>query len=273
MTAGETLRQGHDLLSKANVPAPRLTAEVLLTHALKKDRTWLYAHPEHVLSEVEWLHYGRYLHERLAGKPTQYITKVQEWYGRPFRVTPAVLIPRPETEHLIEHALQLGGQRILDIGTGSGAIAVTLALELKAEVFATDLSLDALTVARENAAALAARVEFVNCDLAAAVCGPFDLVVSNPPYVPGDEIPGLQTEVRDFEPRMALDGGAEGLVLYRRIVPEAERLLRPGGRLLFEMGYRSEAGIRASLSSRWQEIETGYDLAGLPRVLTARFEP
>lgn len=272
-TLGDALRQGIDLLSKDEIPSPRLTAEVLLAHAVRKDRTWLYAHPEYTLSDLEWLHYGRYLHERLGGKPTQYITKVQEWYGRLFRVSPAVLIPRPETEHVIERALQLGGERILDIGTGSGAIAVTLALEMKAKVVATDLSIEAVRVARDNADAFRAEVEFVNCDLASAIAGEFDLVVSNPPYVPDDELPGLQREVRDFEPRVALDGGEEGLALYRRIIPEAGRLLRRGGHLLFEMGYRSEPGIRASLGPCWQEIESLHDLAGLPRVLSARYEP
>jgi release factor glutamine methyltransferase len=272
VTAGDALLQAIDLLTTGAVPEPRLTAEVLLGHALHKNRTWLYAHPEHILSELEWLHFGRYLHERIQGRPTQYITKTQEWYGRPFLVTPAVLIPRPETEHVIERALELSPrpQRILDIGTGSGAIAITLALELRAEVFATDLSLEALLVARENAGRLDARVEFVNCDLAAAIQGSFDLVVSNPPYVPDDEIPGLQREVRDHEPHLALNGGDQGLELYRRIIPQAELLLNPGGALLFEMGYRSEPGIRAALGPGWSDVKTGYDLAGLPRVLCAK---
>jgi release factor glutamine methyltransferase len=272
VTAGEALLQAIDLLTTGAVPEPRLTAEVLLGYALHKNRTWLYAHPEHILSELEWLHFGRYLHERIQGRPTQYITKTQEWYGRPFRVTPAVLIPRPETEHVIERALELSPrpQRILDIGTGSGAIAITLALELQAEVFATDLSLEALLVARENAGRLEARVEFVNCDLAAAIRGSFDLVVSNPPYVPEDEIPGLQREVRDHEPRIALNGGSQGLELYRKIIPQAELLLKTGGALLFEMGYRSEPGIREALGPGWCDVKTGYDLAGLPRVLCAR---
>lgn len=271
MTATDAIRQAIGLLERGAVPAPRLTAEVLLAHALRKERTWLYAHPEHPLSELEWLHFGRYLHERIQGRPTQYITKTQEWYGRPFLVTPAVLIPRPETEHVIERALELSPRphRILDIGTGSGAIAVTLSLELKAEVFATDLSLDALLVARENSRRLDAKVEFVNCDLASAIRGGFDLVVSNPPYVPEDEIPGLQREVRDHEPRLALNGGNQGLELYRQIIPQAEQLLKPGGALLFEMGYRSESGIRDSLGPIWSDVKTGYDLAGLPRVLSA----
>src|SRR5271166_667388 len=138
------LKQGQDLLDDARIAAPRLTAEVLLAHAIGCDRTWLYAHPEEQLREVWWIHYGRYLHERIQGKPTQYITGRQEFYGREFRVTSDVLIPRPETEHVIEAALPLAGDRIVDIGTGSGAIAVTLALETKGRVFATDISNAAL---------------------------------------------------------------------------------------------------------------------------------
>src|SRR5277367_5073193 len=146
MTVLTALLQGTKLLEEEAVSAPRLTAEVLLTHALQRERSYLYAHPEEELSEVAWIHYGRYLHERLKGKPTQYITGKQEFYGRPFRVTPGVLIPRPETEHLIEASLSRiqPGQTVLDVGTGSGAIAITLALETDARVFATDLSQAAL---------------------------------------------------------------------------------------------------------------------------------
>src|SRR3982751_3876609 len=140
MTVQTALLQGTKLLEDAGTAAARLTAEVLLAHALHRGRTYLYAYPEHVLSEIEWIHYGRYLHERLRGKPTQYITGRQEFYGREFRVTPDVLIPRPETEHVVEAALKTRGRRVLDVGTGSGALAVTLQLETGAEVWATDLS-------------------------------------------------------------------------------------------------------------------------------------
>src|SRR3984957_2851707 len=142
MTIKTALLQGVALLEDAAVPVPRLTAEVLLSHALKCDRVYLYAHPEQELREVEWLHYGRYLHERMKGKPTQYITKRQEFYGRDFRVTPDVLIPRPETEHVVEAAMARiqPGDLVVDVGTGSGAIAITLALETSARVFAIDIS-------------------------------------------------------------------------------------------------------------------------------------
>src|SRR5215831_12516927 len=140
MTVRTALLQGSELLERAGIAVPRLTAEVLLAHAMRSQRVYLFAHPEQELQEVQWLHYGRYLHERLKGKPTQYITRTQEFYGRPFLVPPDVLIPRPETEHVVETALALGGRRILDVGSGSGAIAVTLQLESGAEMWATDIS-------------------------------------------------------------------------------------------------------------------------------------
>src|SRR5690349_18714998 len=140
MTVQAGLLQGTQLLEEAGIAAPRLTAEVLLAHALSRDRSYLYGHPEQVLTELQWLHYGRYLHERLAGKPTQYITGRQEFYGREFRVNPNVLIPRPETEHVVEVAVKRlsRGARIIDVGSGSGAIAISVALELQTPVFACD---------------------------------------------------------------------------------------------------------------------------------------
>lgn len=276
MTLETALRQGSELLESNGVASSRLTAEVLLCHALKRERIYLYSHPEHELTTVEWIHYGRYLHERLQGKPSQYITKRQEFWGREFRVTPDVLIPRPETEHVVERALEVarGARRVMDIGTGSGALAVTLALELKPEfAVATDLSPDALRVARQNARSLGAQVEFVCCDLSGAVGGRFDLIVSNPPYIPDHEIAHLQREVRDWEPRMALAGGSRGVDPYLRIVPDAERLLAPGGWLIFEIGYQGEAAVRAAFGEAWKDVTTGHDLAGLPRVISARYDP
>jgi release factor glutamine methyltransferase len=262
------LLQGQKLLEDGSISAPRLTAEVLLAHAIGCERAWLYAHSDEELHELWWIHYGRYLHERLAGKPTQYITGRQEFYGREFRVTPDVLIPRPETEHVIEAALELAPSAILDIGTGSGAIAVTLALETGARVFATDISQSALRVAADNRRKLDARVSLVACDLGRALQGrSFDLVVSNPPYVPtGDE---LQREVRDHEPATALYAGDDGFAIYRRLVPEAARLLKPGGWLIMELGYRSAPAVTEMLA-RWRDVEVRQDLAGLPRVVKAR---
>src|SRR5580700_9065742 len=167
MTIKTALLQGVALLEDAAVPVPRLTAEVLLSHALRRERVYLLAHPEQELREVEWLHYGRYLHERIKGKPTQYVTGRQEFYGREFRVTPDVLIPRPETEHVVEAALARirPGATVLDAGAGSGAIAITLALETPARVLATDISQAALRVAAENACRLQASIELIAADL------------------------------------------------------------------------------------------------------------
>src|ERR1039457_1507288 len=165
--ARSALHQATRILEDGAIAVPRLTAEVLLSHAMRCDRVYFYAHPERKLSEMEWLHYGRYLHERLNGKPTQYITGRQEFYGRAFRVTPDVLIPRPETEHVVDIALTLARDsgRVLDIGTGSGALSVTLQLETGAAVWGADISPAALAVAAENSRRLGARVEFVACDL------------------------------------------------------------------------------------------------------------
>src|SRR5580698_10207552 len=183
MTLQTALLQGQKLLEDAGISAPRLTAEVLLAHAIGCQRSWLFAHSDEQLKEVWWIHYGRYLHQRLEGMPTQHITGVQEFFGRDFRVSPDVLIPRPETEHLIETALKHSVPTILDIGTGSGAIAITLALETKARVTATDISSLALRVARTNAHRLRAAVDFVACDLGSAFrAQSFDMIVSNPPY-------------------------------------------------------------------------------------------
>jgi release factor glutamine methyltransferase len=274
MTVHTALLQGAELLNAESILAPRLTAEVLLAHALGQERVYLYAHPEQELSELAWIHYGRYLHQRLKGMPTQYITRRQEFYGRDFRVTSDVLIPRPETEHLVEAALArwTPGATVVDVGTGSGAIAVTLALEKDSTVIASDLSPAAVAVARSNAQRLNARVQFFVGDLTSAfVDGRVDLLVCNPPYVPLTDQPGLQREVRDYEPQLALFGGPTGLELYQRLIVDARRVLRPGGWLLVELGYNSVGPVSEMLQSGWRDIEVLSDLAGLPRVLAARY--
>jgi release factor glutamine methyltransferase len=272
MTIQTALLQGTRLLEEAGIAVPRLTAEVLLAFATRHDRAWLYAHSEHELAEVEWLHYGRYLHERLQGKPTQYITHHQEFYGREFRVTPHVLIPRPETEHVAEVALKLAtdARRILDVGTGSGALAITLHLETGAAAAATDISFEALTVAAENARSLSASVEFIACDVMSALRpATMDVIVSNPPYVPMTAREGLQREVRDFEPHVALFAGAGGFEIYDRIAADAPRVLRPGGWLIMELGFGCRDYV-VNLLAGWSDLRIEPDLAGIPRVIAAR---
>ncbi len=267
MTIRTALAQGSELLGREGIVHPRLTAEVLLGHAVHCDRAYFYAHPEQELREVEWLHYGRYLDERMKGKPTQYITKVQEFYGREFKVTRDVLIPRPETELLVEVAAKRLSGVIIDIGTGSGAIAITLALELKRRIIATDLSSEALVVAKANATKLGAEVDFVEGDLFKCFADGFaDMVVSNPPYVALEDRATLQREVRDWEPSLALFGGPSGLCVYERLIPEAWRVLKPGGSLVLELGAGQSESVMA-LVSTWSNVQLFPDLAGIPRVL------
>jgi len=286
MTIRTALGQGASLLGDAGIAVPRLTAEVLLAHAMHQAREYFFAHPEQELREVEWIHYGRYLHERLNGKPTQYITGRQEFYGREFRVTPEVLIPRPETEHVVEAAVKAAGRtrasaadggvrptRILDVGTGSGALAVTLQLETGAEVWATDISAAAAGVAAGNAARLGAKVSVVVGDLMEAIApDSMDVIVSNPPYVPLTQREGLQREVRDFEPHVALFAGETGLEIYRRIVADAPRVLQPGGWLILELGFGTCDAVNEMLSG-WSEVRVEPDLAGIPRVIAAGGPP
>ena len=276
MTIHTALQQGTDILTRAGVSVPRLTAEVLLAHAIRCERVYLYAHPEQELREVEWLHYGRYLHERTQGKPTQYITKRQEFYGREFRVTPDVLIPRPETEHVVEAALEIlrvhaqANPRILDIGAGSGAIAVTLALETSTPVAATEISPAAAAIAARNADALGASVDLAVCDLASAIADrTMDLIVSNPPYVALADREAMQREVRDWEPSAALFAGERGFDVYDRIAADAPRVLRPDGWLILELGTGCDAHV-GNLLAGWRNVRIEPDLAGIPRVLIAQ---
>jgi release factor glutamine methyltransferase len=270
LTVGAALQQAIRFLSEHGIDSPRLTAEVLLGRALQKERVYLYSHPEAPLPELAWIHFGRWLHERSQGKPLQYITREQEFYGRPFRVAPGVLIPRPETELLVELALRNEATTVLDIGTGSGILAVTLALEWNVPTFATDLSADALAIARTNAQDLGATVHFVRDDLASAFADhSLGAIVTNPPYVPAGDAPNLQREVRDWEPAAALFSGADGLDHYRRLEPVCRRLLRPGGWLLGEFGHGQAEAI-AALFAGWEEVTIHPDLAQIPRVLAAR---
>ncbi len=238
------------------------------------DRAHLYAHGADLLTQRAWIHYGRYLNERLKGKPTQYITHKQEFYGRDFYVNGDVLIPRPETEHLVERAILFLNQhphaRVLDLGTGSGAIAISVALETDHSVLASDISLRALAVAERNRRTHNASVSFFAADLLAAVAPrSIDLLLSNPPYVPGADAANMQTEVREWEPHLALFAGDSGFEIYQRLIPQAAFVVKPGGRLIMEMGYRSLDSVRDMLAPQWADIEVISDLVGLPRVIAA----
>ena len=274
LTVEAALRQGAELLEKSGIGAARLTAEVLLAHALHAGRAYLYAHATDELTRRAWIHYGRYLNERLSGKPMQYITHRQEFFGRDFYVNEDVLIPRPETEHLVEAALAWlagrGDARVLDVGTGSGAIAISVAAESGRQVLASDISERALAVADRNRRGHEAGVSFFRADLlAGTAAGSIDLLISNPPYVPGGDAANMQREVRDWEPHSALFAGETGLEIYERLIAGAREAVRPGGRLLMELGYQSLEGVRAMLADGWSEVKVRADLAGWPRVIGA----
>ncbi len=258
----------------------RLEAEVLLAHVLKMSRVSLYVNYERPLEPAELGAYRELVKRRLAGEPSAYLVGKQEFWTLPLAVDARVLVPRRDTETLVETALELLGNsgsgvtapRILDIGTGSGAIALALAkTRPDASVVATDVSTDALEVARANAAALGLgdRVSFAHGDLAAGVTGPFHLVVSNPPYIRAGDLAGLMAEVR-HEPRLALDGGADGLEVYRRLIPVAAALLAEGGALALEIGADQAAEVSALVAAAGLAAETRRDLARLDRVVIGR---
>ena len=278
MQLKDVLRAAIMRLEDHRVGSSRLNAEVLLMHTLGCDRAYLYAHPERELNEDELKRYDENLSERSRGVPSQYITGHQEFYGLDFIVTPAVLIPRPETEHLVEAVLDITNHipvapKIVDVGTGSGAIAIALANELPdAYLYATDISDEALEIARANASRLQVDkdIEFRRADLLEGLADEmFDIVVSNPPYVGESEHDKVQLEVRKFEPHIAVFGGHEGLDIYRRLIPQAERVLRPGGWLAMEIGYSQEQQILGMLEG-WSECRSIPDLQGIPRVVVAR---
>ena len=282
VTVRDALRGAMAQLHAARVPSHSLAAELLLMHALGHDRAWIYAHPEATIEEDAAKRLLGFVAKRASGVPTQYLTGKQEFWGLDFEVTPAVLIPRPETEHVIEVAIErLGEQRrreelrIADVGTGSGCIAVALAHELPgAKVLATDVSVAALEVARRNAdrQGVSQRIRFVQCDLLAGAAGeqPFDLIASNPPYVAQNEEAALPREVREHEPREALYGGATGIEIYSRLVEMAGRFLRVGGWLTLEIGYGAAGKICALFNAPWKGVCVTNDLAGIARVISAQ---
>jgi release factor glutamine methyltransferase len=279
VTIREALRSAVERLELHHVSNARLTAELVLAHVLSVQREYLYAHDDRVLSEQELQMLEDRLYDRISGVPLQYIVGRQEFYGRYFRVNPAVLIPRPETEYIIEAVLELQGTRglpprplsIIDVGTGSGCIAVTLALELPGtQVFAGDVSFEALLVARENAATLGAPVRFVCMDVLNAVQTRFDFIVSNPPYVRQSDLSRLQREVREHEPHVALFSPEDELAIYRRLVVGAEEMLKPGGHLIMEVGIGMDERVLSLFSPRWDTLPTKTDLQGIPRTIIAR---
>ena len=263
-------------LTDAHVGSPRLNAEILLMFVLNCDRAYLYAHPERELTPDEESQYQEALRRRASGFPSQYITGHQEFWGLDFIVTPAVLIPRPETEHLIEIVLpkakELNHPRIADVGTGSGCIAVTLAKELsEAEIHATDISPDALEIAKANAARypFAQRIQFHQTDLLSGLPqNYFDFIVSNPPYVGESEEDSVQFEVRKFEPRTAVFSGPKGTEVIERLIQQAQAALKQRGALLMEISGTIVEGVKELLSS-WENVEITNDLQGIPRVVSA----
>tara|TARA_B100000676_G_scaffold270623_1_gene287461 strand:+ start:1195 stop:2049 length:855 start_codon:yes stop_codon:yes gene_type:complete len=253
----------------------RLQAELLLAAVLDIKRLDLYLQFERPLHTEEVDVYRDYVRQRVQRVPVQYILGATAFRELELTVTPAVLIPRPETEVLVDVALELlpTGGRALDLCCGSGAIALSLKRELaEVAVVATDISQAALAVARANGASCELEIEWLSGDLFAAVEGDFDLVVSNPPYVKSGDLDRLEPEVRDHEPRLALDGGADGLDCYRRIAHQASDHIRPGGYLLLEVGDGQSAEVEKLLAEvgRFAEVQTKPDLNEVPRVVVAR---
>ncbi len=276
-----------------------MNAELLLMFSLSCDRAYLYAHPERELTGDEQSRYDAALAERARGVPAQYITGHQEFWGMDLMVSPAVLIPRPETEHVVEAVLELqapasgvrrpapqipavrvsgspkpgDGSRILDVGTGSGCIALALAKELpQVEIHASDISAGALEIARANAARhqLESRVQFHQIDLLAGFENDsFDFIVSNPPYVGESEEDEVQLEVRKFEPRSAVFAGPTGLETIARLIPQAHAVLRPGGWLVMEISGTISEEVRQLLEG-WNDVRIRPDLQSIPRVAQAR---
>lgn len=277
MDAAQALRRAAARLAEANVDKPRQTAELLLAHALERDRVYLIAHPEAPVPDEALGRFESLIERRANREPLQYILGWQEFYGLKFAVRPGALIPRPETELLVEQALARleAGDRVCDLGTGSGAIAVSLAKERPdVWVVATDISPEALAIARENANAHRTGPALCRMDLLAGCRdASFDMIVSNPPYVAEKTREGLQHELT-YEPAAALFGGEDGLDPYRRLIPQAARALKPGGRLLMEIGYDSlPAVVELLRAGPWSTPEVFEDLAGIPRVVAAERQP
>jgi len=285
VTLAEAIHNASNRLSAAGIANARLDAEVLLAHIIKKDRVWLITHRDEVLDDEQQRAFAEVIRRRTGREPLQHIIGSQEFWGLEFMVTPDVLIPRPETEHIIEAALAIvqdrnSPVRIIDLCTGSGCIAVSLAKELAAaRIIATDASEKALAVARENSRrhGVAERIRFLQGDLFRPLeeldlRGQVDILVSNPPYVLAGNLSTLQPEVRDYEPQMALIAGPEGTEIAIRIIRTAPEYLKQNGALIMEMGMgQSEALMRAvAATSAYAGPDILKDLAGINRVIVAR---
>ncbi len=283
MTIAEAITRAADRLAAHRIETSRLDAELLLAHVLGRDRTWLVTHYHDELDIGTGIAYDRLLDRRAVREPLQYITGTQEFWGLPFRVTSDVLIPRPETEFVVEASLTaaaaLPAPTVVDLCTGSGCIAVCVASELPgARIFAVDRSPNALAVARENARrhGVASRVRFFEGDLYRPLLeldlrGTVDAITANPPYIRAGDLPSLQPEVRDFEPEIALVAGPEGTEVAERIIGEAPVFLRPGGSLVMEMGIGQAETLRrrAARTAAYGTIDVLKDLAGIERVIVA----
>ena len=277
MQLRQAIQSAVQRLQSAHVGSPRMNAELLAMFVLGCDRAYLYAHGERPLTKEEISRYDDALGERSRGVPAQYITGHQEFWGMDLIVSPAVLIPRPETEHVVETVLELARERpprrVVDVGTGSGCIALALAKEFsQAEIHATEISPEALEMARANAARhqLEQHIRFRQADLLAGVeDSAFDYVISNPPYIGEGEADSVEAQVRRFEPRLALFAGPSGLEVFARLIPQARRVLQPGGWLVMEMGHSSRDQL-CELLQDWQEIRITNDLQGIARVVAAK---
>jgi len=280
-TMAAVRRELAEKFRQTGIDSAETDARLLMAHALGIDRAELIANGERALSADELKAIDVLAERRLKHEPVARIFGRKEFWSLSLQIGPAVLVPRPETETVVEaaldavvgDALQMRKLRILDIGTGSGALLLALLSELPNAVgTGTDISTAALDVARANAERndLAGRCTFVACDIAAGLQGPFDLIVSNPPYVARGDIASLAPEVRDYDPALALDGGADGLDAYRAIAAQAYRLLAPGGRLIVELGAGQEAAVRALFTKAELAVAAARDdLAGIPRALSA----
>lgn len=282
ISIADAIREGAQQLRQAGVLEPRREAGSLVAHVLDQDRSFILTHPEEELGPDQAKLLREWLARRASGEPLQYLTGRQEFYGLDFEVTPDVLIPRPESEVLVEAALKLmreltGEPFICDVGTGSGCLATTLLHELRtARALAIDISLPALEVAKRNAVrhAVNHRIGFVAADCFSAFSlngsspALFDMVVSNPPYVKEDAMAGLQREVRDYEPRTALAAGRDGLAIIRRLLLDTPRFLKPSGYLLFEIGFDQGLAVEQLIDPNvWKLLEIHPDLQGIPRIV------